>query len=152
MPDITLPVAAAPRARWTSPDPEFITLEQAETSVQATGQHRGTEVTFSNDGETWVTAWVPGKDDDDHLILHPMFARALVKRKLVDGDVVETLVTIRWDEYVPDQDDPRRPEWEKRPTIYLGKCAKVSAYRGGYRDVIGNRYEPAELHQAGDVA
>lgn len=146
MPDITLP-DSAPRPRWISPDPEFITLEQAETAVQATGEHRGTTVTFSNDGDEWVSAWVPGKDSEGVLVLHPMFARALVKRKLTDGDVVETLVTIRWDEYVPDQDDPRRAEWEKRPTIYLGKCAKVSAYRGGFRDVIGNRYEPAELHQ-----
>ena len=139
MPDITLPDTTARRAVYTTA-PEFITLDEAETLALATGQHRGTDVTFSDDGETWVAAWVA---TEDHT--HPEYARAAVVRKYPDGDEVSTVSVLRWAEYVPDQSDPRYQEWSRMPTVYLGKCAKVSSYRGGFRDVIGNRYERAEL-------
>jgi hypothetical protein len=131
------------RAAFTTA-PEFITLDEAETLALATGQHRGMTVEFSDDGTTWVDAWVP---TEGHTA--PQLARAIVTRKYGDGDEVRTPSVLRWAEYVPDITDPRHDEWLRMPTMYLGKCAKVSAYRGGFRDVIGNRYEPAELHQSG---
>lgn len=143
-----IPIPAAPsrpkRGTWRDDmDPEFITLHEAETLVESTGQHRGTTVEFSDDGLTWVDAWVPADDND-----HPSHARATVTRKYDDGDKIATVVVVRWDEFVPGLDDERRTNWDKMPTTLLGKVAKVSAYRGGFRDVIGNRYEPAELDQA----
>lgn len=141
-----IPIPTAPaRTRRSSGhddiDPQFITLDEAETLALATGQHRGMTVTFSDDGQTWVEAWMPS---DGHTA--PEFARAVVIRKWDDRDV-PTVSTLRWAEYVPDMESPRYEEWTRMPTMYLGKCAKVSAYRGGFRDVIGNRYEPAELDQ-----
>lgn len=125
-------------------DENFITLEEAETLVIDSGQWRGTTVEFSNDGETWVEAW---SSTDEHP--HPVFARATVRRKYLDGDVVARTVTVRWDEYVPDEGDGFRGSWDRMPTIMLGKVAVVSCYRGVFRDIIGNRYERAELDQAG---
>lgn len=143
MPDvkITLPADAPQRTR-TTPDEYgegFIPLADAEAAVQATGQHRGTTVEFSDDGLAWVDAWAP---TEGHT--HPSHARATVLRRYAADDIVTTVVVIRWDEYVPDITDDRYDAWMRMQTMYLGKCAKMSAYRGGYRDVIGNRYEPAE--------
>lgn len=144
MPDIVLPDTPSRRAQRPLDDVQFITLDEAETLALATGQHRGMTVEFSDDGTTWVAAWVPEGERR-----FPEYARAVVTRKYPDGDVVTTPSILRWTEYVPAIEDPRYDEWLRMPTMYLGKCAKVSAYRGGFRDVIGNRYEPAELHQAG---
>lgn len=145
MPEILLPPDARRRGKWTPPiDVGFITLDEAESLALGTGQHRGMVVTYSDDGETWVEAWVPTEGHDA-----PEYARAIVTRKYPDGDIVSTPSILRWAEFVPDITDPRYDDWRRMPTMYLGKCAKVSAYRGGFRDVIGNRYEPAELHQAG---
>lgn len=150
--EIAIPEAKpSPRRRSTPSDDYdegFITLAEAETAAQATGQHRGMTVEFSDDGVTWVEAWLPTLGDDgEPIISHPSHARAVVNRKLADGDVVKTQSIVRWDEYVPGQDSDRYENWMKMPTTLLGKCAKVSCYRGAFRDVIGNRYEPAEFDQ-----
>jgi len=144
LPDIKieLPADSGRTARPATYGDGFITLDEAETLALATGQHRGMTVTFSDDGQTWVEAWMPS---DGHTA--PEFARAVVTRKYDDRDV-ETVSTLRWAEYVPNIDSPRYDDWTRMPTMYLGKCAKVSAYRGAFRDVIGNRYELAELDQA----
>lgn len=150
MVDIILPPDATRRSTQPAQDEYgdgFITLADAETLAQATGQHRGTTVEFSDDGTSWVEAWVPGLDDQSEPVTHPNYARAVVTRKLADGDLVQTRVVVRWDEYVPGLGDARRDNWDKMPTTLLGKVAKVSGYRGGFRDVIGNRYEPAEFDQ-----
>lgn len=141
--NIVLPPDVDKRPRTTEYGDGFIALSDAETLVQATGQHRGTVVEFSDDGIAWVDAWVPKGN-----VTHPTHARATVLRKYNDGDLVSTIVVVRWEEFVPALDDERRANWDKMPTTLLGKVAKVSAYRGGFRDVIGNRYEPAELDQA----
>lgn len=149
MPDILLPPDKPLRDRenYRADGPRFITLDEAETLALATGQHRGMTVTFSDDGQNWVEAWMPSEGHPT-----PVFARAVVIRKYEDRDVA-TPSTLSWSEYVPDVDSPRYDEWMRMPTMYLGKCAKVSAYRGGFRDVIGNRYERAELdHVPGATA
>ncbi|MCA0217958.1 MAG: hypothetical protein LCH43_11465 [Actinobacteria bacterium] len=135
-------------------DEGFISLNDAELLALGTGQHRGTVVEFSDDGEIWTETWKPtpgikaeGEPEQDG-IAHPAFARATVTRKLEDGDKVDTRAVVRWDEYVPDLGDASRDNWDRMPTVMLGKVAKVSAYRGAFRDVIGNRYERAELDQA----
>lgn len=134
-------------------DDGFITLDDAETLVMETGQWRGTVVEFSNDGISWSEAWpmpagILGTKPDE-TITHPEFARATVKRKFPDGDKAKRTVTVRWAEYVPDEGDDFRASWDRMPTIMLGKVAVVSCYRGVFRDVIGNRFERAELDQAG---
>lgn len=146
MSEIVLPPDAPRRGRPVR-DPDdygdgFISIEDAETLAQSTGQFRGMTVEFSDDGLEWVEAWVPSAD-----VTHPTHARAIVLRKHDDGEVVPTRVVVRWDEFVPGETDSLRPFWDKKPTVMLGKVAKVTAYRGGFRDVIGNRYEPAEFHQ-----
>jgi len=149
--EIKLP-ADKPRRQWnprqSDDDDQFISLEEAETAVQGTGQWRGTTVEFSDDGLDWTDAWQPTLDSEGVLRTHPTHARAVVIRKMDDGDKVATPSVVRWDEYVPDTGDDRRDMWDRMPTTLLGKCAKVSCYRGAFRDVIGNRYEPAEMHQA----
>jgi hypothetical protein len=151
--DITLPEDAPRRRRSFVGDDYgdgFISLEEAETLAQATGQHRGTTVEFSDDGLAWVDAWVPtldGDGEDAVMRTHPTHARAVVARKMSDGDLVKTPSVVRWDEYVPGLEDERRENWDRMPTTLIGKVAKVSAYRGAFRDVIGNRYEPAEFDQ-----
>lgn len=122
----------------------FISLNDAERLAHETGQYRGATVEFSNDGETWTDAWVPS---DAHDV--PVLARATVLRKH-EGDATATpyRATVRWAEYVPDEDDDRRENWMRMSTTMLAKVARVSALRGGFRDVIGERYEPAELDQA----
>lgn len=140
-----IPIPTAPATRRQQREdygPDFITLAEAETLVQATGQHRGTVLEFSDNGVDWMDAWTPV------LLDHPTHARATVLRKYDDGDTVPTIVVVRWDEFVPDLSSDRRSNWDKMPTTLLGKVAKVSCYRGAFRDVIGNRYEPAELDQA----
>lgn len=145
MPDITLPDTS--RREFTQPPVKFITLDEAERLALGTGQHRGMTLEFSDDGTTWVDAWVPS---DGHTA--PEYARAIVTRKYGDGDTVPTPSILRWAEYVPAIEDPRYDEWLRMPTMYLGKCAKVSAYRGAFRDVIGARYAPEELHHVPEVS
>lgn len=149
MSDIQLP-EDRPRRRgraFADYAPDFITLDEAESKAHGTGQHRGTVVQFSDDGKAWFETWVPTNG-----ATHPAYARATVTRKAADGDLVERRVPVRWEEYVPAEDDDNRPEWDKMPTVMLGKVAVVAALRSLFRDVIGNRYEPAELHQAGAAA
>lgn len=143
---IPIPEAAPARSRRTlwhaDEDEDFITIHEAETLAQSTGQYRGMSVEFSDDGVAWVDAWVPVGT-----ATHPTHARATVKRRTPDGDLTSTTVVLRWEEFVPALDDENRPFWDEKPTVMLGKCAKVSAYRGGFHDVIGNRYERAEFHR-----
>lgn len=136
------------RENYPTDGPRFITLDEAETLALATGQHRGMTCHFSDDGTAWVEAWVPSEAHPHH----PEFAKAVVTRKYDDGDLVETPSVIRWDEYVPDITSDRYEDWMRSPTVYIGKCAKVSSYRGGFRDVIGNRYAREELHHVPEVA
>lgn len=149
MPDITLPDST--RGVYSAEPVKFITLDAAEKAALSTGQHRGMELTFSNDGIEWAEAWVPA-DDDDSEFPHPNYAKAIALRKMPDGDVVPTMSILRWAEFVPAPDSDRYDDWMRSPTMYLGKCAKVSSYRGAYRDKIGNRYEPAELDHVPEVA
>jgi len=147
--EIQLPPDKPRRAGRTFAEysPDFITLDEAETKAHATGQHRGTKVEYSDDGIAWFEAWVP-----TGTATNPEYARATVTRKMDDGDLVERRVVARWVEYVPAIGDENRAEWDQMPTVMLGKCAVVAALRSLFRDVIGNRYEPAELHQAGAAA
>jgi len=129
-------------------DDGFISLNDAELLAIGTREHRGTTVEFSDDGDNYVETWKPTPADGaTPAITHPSYARATVIRK-IDGDLVPTVVVVRWDEFVPDLGDPARDNWDRMPTVMLGKVAKVSAYRGAFRDVIGNRYERAEMDQA----
>lgn len=144
MPDIILPTAEPRRpVRLSAIDPDFITIEEAETRAQATGQQRGMTVEYSDDGSTWVEAWSPSGD-----ILYPQFARATVIRKYPDGDEIPTRVVVRWDEFFPHPDDENYTFWTEKPTVMLGKVAKMSAFRGSFRDVIGNAYVQAEFDRA----
>ena len=154
---IPIPESAPPRARrrlqsFEDYGSDFVTLEEAETLAQGTGEHRGTRVEYSDDAKGWFEAWVPPTLADGSRATHPEYARATVLRIAADGTLVERRVVVRWDEYVPDEDAETFADWLKMPTVMLGKCAVVAALRSLFRDVIGNRYEPAELHQAGAAA
>ena len=125
---------------------DFISLEDAELIVLLTGQHRGTVVEFSSDNETWDETWVPPMIDGKPAH-HPEYARSVVTRELPGGAVVVRRTSIRWVEFAPDEDAQNWGMWFQKPTVMLGKCVIVAGYRSAFRDVIGNRYEPAELHQ-----
>lgn len=122
-------------------DDTFITLADAEAAALATGQLRGVDNTYSNDGIQWLEHWLP---TDEHP--KPVLARATVVR-LIDGDRVTTRVVVSWAEYYP-ADTDRAESWDQLPTIMLRKVAIVSALRSAFRDVIGDRYERAELDQS----
>ena len=130
----------------TDYDESFITLADAERIAVETGEWRGTDVHFSNDGAQWAEYWLP--DDENP---HPRLARAVVKRRQGD-DIVSTTVVASWDEYYPDDDPERAAQWDKLKTVLLSKVAVVATYRRAFRDKIGKRFEPAEMHQASKPA
>lgn len=118
----------------------FIPVEDAERAIIATGEWEGTTVEFSDDGKEWADWWLPSDGHD-----FPALARATVHRA---GVKIPTVVTVLWIEYYPDDDPERAKSWDKLKTVLLSKVARMAAYRQAFRDVIGNRYDPAELDQA----
>lgn len=133
-------------------DEGFISLKDAEALVLETTQWRGTDVEFSDDGERWSLAWLPGEG-----AVGPALARATVKRLVVTygrddtviaTETVPTTVVVRWAEYYPEQDDAAAKRWAKLATIMLRKVAIMLALRTAFRDVLGGRLEPAEMDQA----
>lgn len=118
----------------------FIPVEDAERAIIATGEWEGTTIEFSDDGKEWADWWLPTEGHD-----FPALARATVHRA---GVKIPTVVTVLWIEYYPDDDPDRAASWDKLKTVLLSKVARMAAYRQAFRDVIGNRYDPAELDQA----
>ena len=98
---------------------------------------------FSDDGETWSTAWGPVKRTEGDEDEHPVFARATVHRK---GVRRPTVVVIRWDEALPAVDH-WRALWQRKPVTLFGAHALRTALRRAFRDVIGDQYGPDEQHE-----
>jgi len=115
------------------------TLAEYERLAIGTGEWKGTDAPeFSDDGETWTTAWGPvGRGADEN----PVFARATVYRK----GVRPIVVVIRWDEALPAVDF-WRDLWLRKPVTLFGAFALRAAYRRAFRDVIGDQYAPDEQH------
>lgn len=106
-------------------------IGEVEHIVHASGQWDGTgPVTFSDDGETWVTAWAP---TDDHP--HPEFARVSVYRKDVR---IPTKVTIRWDEQFPEASEQWSAMWTRSPMRHFGRTARMIGFRQTFRDLLGD--------------
>lgn len=122
----------------TDYDERFITLEEAERLAHSTGEYDGREILFSNDGQVWTEFWLPTVEHPD-----PVLARVAVYRKTISRP---TVVVVSWAEYYPEDTD-RAASWDKLKTVLLAKVGVVSALRSAFRDVIGNRHEPAELDQ-----
>jgi len=140
LPDTTQP--RKPRRRTTEPEQVTAeapqqTLAEYERLAIGTGEWKGTDAPeFSDDGETWSTAWVRLVDED-----LPVFCRATVYRK----GVRPIVVVIRWDEALP-ATDPWRALWLRKPVTLFGAFALRAAYRRGFRDVIGDHHAPDEQH------
>lgn len=124
------------------------TIADYERAAIETGEWNGTDAPeFSDDGETWTTAWGPTVDrqppgDDTEPWTHPTFARATVRRKGIKRPVV---VVIRWDEALP-ADEHWRALWMRKPIALFGAFALRAAYRRAFRDVIGDHHAPDENH------
>lgn len=122
----------------TDYDERFITLEEAERLAHSTGEYDGREILFSNDGQVWTEFWLPTEEHPN-----PVLARVAVYRKSISRP---TVVVVSWAEYYP-EDTERAASWDKLKTVLLAKVGVVSALRSAFRDVIGNRHEPAEMDQ-----
>jgi hypothetical protein len=122
------------------------TLAEYERAAIGTGEWKGTDAPeFSEDGETWSTAWLPKGQLDPNLdvwIGFPALARATVHRK----GVRPVVVVIRWNEALPAV-EPWRTLWEMKPTTLFGAFALRAAYRRAFRDVIGDHHAPDEHHE-----
>lgn len=107
------------------------TIGEVERIVHGSGMWDGTgPVEFSNDGDTWVTAWAP---TDDHP--HPVYARVSTYRKDVR---IPTAVTIRWDEQFPEASDEWAAAWTHAPMRHFERTARMIAFRRTFRDLLGD--------------
>lgn len=107
------------------------TIGEVERIVHGSGMWDGTgPVEFSNDGETWVTAWAP---TDEHP--HPAYARVSTYRKDVR---IPTAVTIRWDEQFPEASDEWAAAWTHAPMRHFERTARMVAFRRTFRDLLGD--------------
>ncbi|WP_100813065.1 hypothetical protein [Microbacterium lacus] len=111
------------------------TIAEFERAAIATGEWRGTVVEFSDDLTVWVPFMVLTED-----VTHPKYARATVCRK---GVKIDTVVTIGWDESVPDAATEEGmfwlSRWLKAPHALFGAAAVRAALRRAFRDVIQDR-------------
>lgn len=112
------------------------TLAEYERLAIETSEWNGTEIEFSNNGESWAPVLLPTETSP-----HPLMARATVHRK---GVAVPTVVVVLWDEAVP-AEDSWNALWQRKPHILFGSYAARAALRRAFRDVIGDRREPDEI-------
>jgi hypothetical protein len=111
------------------------TIAEYRVLAAQTGEWRGFEQSFSNDGVTWAEYLLP---TDEHQ--HPQLASATVHRA---GFVVPIRVVIGWDESLPALDE-WRAAWDRSPHALFGAAAARLAYIRAFPEFIGSKPSGAE--------
>lgn len=111
------------------------TIAEYRVLAAQTGEWRGFEQSFSNDGVTWAEYLLPTEDHQ-----HPQLASATVHRA---GFVVPIRVVIGWDESLPAVDEWREA-WDRSPHALFGAAAARLAYIRAFPEFIAAKPSGAE--------
>ena len=106
------------------------TISEYRVMAAKTGEWRGFQQSFSNDGVTWADYLLPTFEHP-----HPLLASATVHRA---GFAVPIRVVIGWDESVPAEDEWREL-WERSPHALFGAAAARLAYIRAFPEVITSK-------------
>ncbi|POH69374.1 hypothetical protein C3B59_05650 [Cryobacterium zongtaii] len=111
------------------------TIAEYRVLAAKTGEWRGFEQSFSNDGVTWSEYLLPTEEHP-----HPQLASATVHRA---GFVVPIRVVIGWDESLPAVDEWREA-WDRSPHALFGAAAARMAYIRAFPEFIAAKPSGAE--------
>lgn len=111
------------------------TIAEYRVLAAQTGEWRGFEQSFSNDGVTWAEYLLPTEEHQ-----HPQLASATVHRA---GFVVPIRVVIGWDESLPAVDEWREA-WDRSPHALFGAAAARMAYIRAFPEFIAAKPSGAE--------
>lgn len=111
------------------------TIAEYRVLAAKTGEWRGFEQSFSNDGVTWSEYLLPTEDHP-----HPQLASATVHRA---DFVVPIRVVIGWDESLPAVDEWREA-WDRSPHALFGAAAARMAYIRAFPEFIAAKPSGAE--------
>ncbi|POH63611.1 MULTISPECIES: hypothetical protein [Cryobacterium] len=111
------------------------TIAEYRVLAAQTGEWRGFEQSFSNDGVNWAEYLLATEEHP-----HPLLASATVHR---DGFVVPIRVVIGWDESLPAVDEWREA-WDRSPHALFGAAAARMAYLRAFPEFIAAKPSGAE--------
>ncbi|MGY4859536.1 hypothetical protein [Cryobacterium sp. AP23] len=111
------------------------TIAEYRVLAAQTGEWRGFEQSFSNDGASWAEYLLPTEEHP-----HPLLASATVHRA---GFVVPIRVVIGWDESLPAVDEWREA-WDRSPHALFGAAAARMAYLRAFPEFIAAKPSGAE--------
>lgn len=106
------------------------TISEYRVLAAKTGEWRGFEQSFSNDGIAWSEYLLPTVEHP-----HPVLASATVHRA---GFMVPIRVVIGWDESVPAEEEWHQL-WERSPHALFGASAARLAYIRAFPEVITSK-------------